>query len=84
MASRLPENICWRQGKTSLIMQFEDALLQRERETIHTLLHDPCIVEKRYVSADWLRREQSGAGWQFDGYPLWLALTIELWLQNQL
>ncbi|MCO5185335.1 MAG: asparagine synthase-related protein [Anaerolineae bacterium] len=84
MDAQLPQHVCWRRDKTSLLAQFEDALLRLERDTVHALLDRPCIVEHNYVRGDWQRQEAAaGKNWQMQGYLLWLCVTMELWLQNQ-
>jgi asparagine synthase (glutamine-hydrolysing) len=83
MAGLLPEAVRLRPDKTNFYPLFSAGLLQRERAAVEGLLTDPQVVRRGWVRAGWLRSElAAGERWSRHGYPLWQALSLELWLQR--
>ncbi len=83
MRGILPEEVRLRRTKTNFDSLVEIGLRQRERETVRALLQQPQIVAREMIRADWLQEAQrdlaAGVG---DWLPLWLSLSLELWLSR--
>lgn len=83
MTGRLPDEVVERQPRTSFDALWERGLCDKERATVHALLREPEIVHRGYVQAEWLQAELHSKGsWTDDGYPLWLCLSLEMWLRR--
>ena len=83
MTGLLPEAVRLRPGKTTFHPLFVVGLLRRERTTVERLLADPQIVRCGWVRPEWLQSElAAGENWSRNGYALWQALSLEMWLQR--
>ena len=83
MTGLLPEIVRQRSAKTSFRALLQRGLLDREHTTVTQLLSDPQIVQRGFVEQLWLNAElAAGDGWTSEGYLLWQALSLELWLQR--
>jgi asparagine synthase (glutamine-hydrolysing) len=83
MAGRLPEAVVERRSRTGFEALWDRGLRERERASVEMLLKDPLIVRRGYVRAEWLRDElHTGRPWADGGYPLWLCISLELWLRR--
>ena len=47
------------------------------------ILAAPQVVQQQFVRADWLRQVLEDRYNPAHAYPLWLVLSLELWLQQQ-
>lgn len=83
MAGRFPDEVRLRSDKTSLFKLFVHALTGPARPFVESLLDRPQIVERGWVSGDWLNRELAAdPPWTNHGYPLWQCIALEMWLQE--
>jgi asparagine synthase (glutamine-hydrolysing) len=83
MSGLLPEAVCERTYTTHFLPLLEKGLLDRERTTVETMMHDPQIVRRELVRAEWLQ-EQLAEDWvrSPDSYLVWLCISLELWLRH--
>jgi len=78
---KLPKEILHRKDKTSLLALFEESL-ERHHERLEATLAGGQVLQRRLVDSRWLRQEaRRGSERTEAGYPLWLTLTLEAWLQ---
>jgi asparagine synthase (glutamine-hydrolysing) len=82
MKSILPEPVRMRTEKTVFLPLMEYGLMERSVNLVRTLLSKPLIVQQDILQPAWLNREMesyfSGKG---DGWLLWKAICLELWLK---
>lgn len=82
MRRHLPTMVRERADKTSFYPLFLRGM-SREAATVRRLLTNSQIVKRELVREEWLRAELEAAPrWTRQGYDLWLALSLELWLQR--
>jgi hypothetical protein len=84
MRKRLPALVLDRRDKTSFtpLMQKGAAI---ESSIVRNLMHEPLVVQQRYVNPAWIRRQfaDNHAWWQTDQrFQAWLCICLELWLRN--
>jgi asparagine synthase (glutamine-hydrolysing) len=83
LAGLVPDAVRERRGRTVFTPLMEQGLLNKERAQVRAIMSRPQIVEREIVDPDWLRQQvAAGAGWASDGLPLWLCISLELWLRR--
>ena len=83
MAGYLPDAIRQRRGKSSFTPLLYKGLYEKEWATVRQILAAPQVVQQQFVRADWLRQVLEDRYNPAHAYPLWLVLSLELWLQQQ-
>ncbi len=82
MKDLLPDSIRLRRDKTDF-WPLAQLGLRRELGTVRAILARPQIVEREVIRRDWLEQAVAelaeGTG---DPFPLWLCVSLELWLQR--
>jgi asparagine synthase (glutamine-hydrolysing) len=84
MTGLLPDAVCERTSKTAFDPLVTRGLLERERETVRTILGPARSAERSFVRRDWF--EQALVKDRFtaeDIDQLWLIIGLELWLGRQ-
>ena len=83
LSGLVPESVRERNDRTVFTPLMEKGLLDRERGTVQSIMRRSQIVEREIVDGGWLRQQLTvGARWAGDGLPLWLCISLELWLRR--
>jgi asparagine synthase (glutamine-hydrolysing) len=83
MNGLLPEPVRERSQRTIFVPLLEKGLLEKERTTLAGILHDPQIVQRDMVRADWLEGALRSAAERSTGWDsLWPCISLELWLSR--
>jgi asparagine synthase (glutamine-hydrolysing) len=83
MTGLLPDLVRLRRDKTVFWELYLSGLLDKERQTVERILHQPQIVCREFVDADWLAAAlPNGCILSEAGFALWRCVTLELWLQR--
>jgi asparagine synthase (glutamine-hydrolysing) len=82
MKGRLPETVRQREGKTDFFPLFDKGVYKENFPAItKTLLHSQ-VLERGYLRRDWLIGELERKTNTREGLIIWLALSVETWLQK--
>jgi asparagine synthase (glutamine-hydrolysing) len=78
----LPETVRQRQGKTDFFALFEKGVYAEGFPAISKALLHSQVLERGFIRRDWLTGELERKTFTRDGLILWLALSVETWLQK--
>ena len=82
MKGRLPEPVRQRQGKTDFFALFDKGVYEEAFPSITKTLSHSQVLERGYLRKDWLTGELERKTNTREGLILWLALSVETWLQK--
>jgi asparagine synthase (glutamine-hydrolysing) len=81
----LPEKVQWRGGKADLSANFDDGLLNRDRQILDEVMSNQIGYLEKYIDSDFLQaayQRSISAGKEVrdeDITPIWQAVTLALW-----
>ncbi len=86
LENNLPEKIRWRSDKANLAPNFCQGLLNFERDRLEQLIRENPQAIEAYIDVDVLHNVYQRyvcQGLNEDVAPVWLAVTLALWIQNK-
>jgi asparagine synthase (glutamine-hydrolysing) len=83
MKGLLPDMVRLRRNKTVFWELYLFGLLDKERQTVERILHQPQIIHREFIDPDWLAAAlPNGCNLSEAGFALWRCVTLELWLNR--